>query len=136
MTKLLFAAVLLTLPASAALAQSNTIFSKARYTSLSCDLFISAFKKQVKLMGAGGNETLSGCPGYEKYNGKNNKYKASADLMRAVKKPPAEVKKGGKGGKAVWKWLLLEGTPKEIAVDLLDEREFWALVEEFNKPRK
>ena len=88
------------------------------------------------MTGKGGNELLSECPGYEKYKGNPNKYKDTAYLFRAMKKPPLQVRQASKSAKIVWQDLLLIGTPREVALDLLDEPEFWATVKEYDKPRR
>ena len=117
-------------------AVAQDYFSLPRYQKLYCDLFISAFKKQVALTEKGGNETLAKCPGYEQHDGKSNNFKDTGNLFKALRKAPREVKKAGKGAKGTWQVLLLEGTPRDVALDLLDEPEFWAVVEEYDKPRK
>lgn len=98
-----------------------------------CKLYISAYKKTKAQTGKGENVLLAKCPGYtDIILPEENNYQATALLFKAMKKRPKRVKKSGAGSMLLWERLILVGTPREIALELLDEKEFWAAVKEIN----
>jgi len=99
-----------------------------------CKLYISAYKKTKAATGKGENVLLADCPGYTDIVLPNeNNYQATGLLFKAMKKKPKRVKEAGAGAMNIWEDLILIGTPKNVALELLDEKEFWAAVKEVNK---
>jgi hypothetical protein len=99
-----------------------------------CKLYISAYKKTKAQTGKGENVLVANCPGYTDIVVPNeNNYQATGLLFKAMKKRPKRVKVAGAGSMLLWERLILIGTPKEIALKLLEEKEFWNAVKEINK---